>query len=434
MKKKFLSLFSLTMCALVATSCGGGANYGDWESVEKTYLEEINIGTNKKVSDAKLAKFTKENPLRVALVTDSGTLNDHSFNESAWKGVNEFAVNNGGGKVDPKTNKVSTGIIHTQYYQPSKDAYDTEGRFAAMKEAATNFKANVIVLPGFLFQGAIKMAIEDQASFKDVHLLALDCVKEDDAYQPYEYTDNVTSVIYREEQSGFLAGYAAVKEGFRKLGFVGGMAVPAVVRYGSGYVQGAAYAAEELKLTEPVSMQYYYAGQFGPTAEATSFANRWYSNGDADVIFACGGAVYQSVLEASKTNNDAKWIGVDVNQAADTSLKGSSVLTSAMKNLQDAVEVLLTTYCENDQKWGSDLAKNVVTVGCKSDSCKLPTPEADGEGCWNFENFTVPEYEEFYKKVKSEQVKVNSFSDNEVLKANNFGVNPAYCTVNYIGQ
>ncbi len=432
MKKKILSLFSLTMCALIATSCGGSSNYGDWESVEKEYLAETNIGTDKTVSEDKLAKYTETNPLKVALVTDSGTLNDHSFNESAWKGVNEFATSNGGGKLDSKKNIVSSGKIHTMYYQPAKDAYTTTGRFAAMKEAA-KWGADVIVLPGFLFQGAIKLAIEDQA-FNDVHLLALDCAQEDDDYKPYEYTENVTSVIYREEQSGFLAGYAAVKDGFRKLGFVGGMAVPAVIRYGSGYVQGAAYAAQELNLEEPVSVQYYYAGKFEPTQEATSFADSWYKTKTAEVIFACGGGVYGSVLEASKANNNAKWIGVDVNQAADTSVNGSAVLTSAMKNLQDAVGVLLTTYVENDQKWGDTLAKKVVTVGCQSDSCKLPTPEVDGEGCWNFSKFTVEEYEKLYADVKSGKISVNSFSDNEVLKANNFGVNPAYCTVNYIGQ
>ena len=431
MKKKIINLFSLTMCALLATSCGETVvDYGDWESVQKEYLEEINIGTDKEVAEDKLANFTETNPLKIALVTDSGTLDDHSFNESAWKGVNEFAVKNGKGKIDNKI--VKTGKIHTMYYQPAKDAYTTEGRFAAMKEAATKFKADVIVLPGYLFQGAIKLAINDHA-FDNVHLLALDCVKQDDENTPYEYNERVTSVIYREEQSGFLAGYAAVKEGFKKLGFVGGMAVPAVVRYGSGYVQGAAYAAQELNLSEPVSVQYYYAGEFGPTAEATSFANTWYQKGNADVIFACGGAVYQSVLEASKTNGNKKWIGVDVNQYADSSVNGSAVLTSAMKNLQDAVEVLLTTYCENDQKWSTDLAENVVTVGCKSDSCKLPTPEVDGEGCWNFSNFTVEEYETFYEKVKNGTVQVNSFSDNETLKENNFGVNPQYCTVNYIG-
>ena len=431
MKKKIINLFSLTMCALLATSCGETVvDYGDWESVQKEYLEEINIGTDKEVAEDKLANFTETNPLKIALVTDSGTLDDHSFNESAWKGVNEFAVKNGKGKIDNKI--VKTGKIHTMYYQPAEDAYDTNGRFAAMKEAATKFKADVIVLPGYLFQGAIKLAINDHA-FDNVHLLALDCVKQDDENTPYEYNERVTSVIYREEQSGFLAGYAAVKEGFKKLGFVGGMAVPAVVRYGSGYVQGAAYAAQELNLSEPVSVQYYYAGKFGPTTEATTFADTWYQNGSADVIFACGGAVYQSVLEASKINGNKKWIGVDVNQYADSSVNGSAVLTSAMKNLQDAVEVLLTTYCENDQKWSTDLAENVVTVGCKSDSCKLPTPEADGEGCWNFSNFTVEEYETFYEKVKNGTVQVNSFSDNETLKENNFGVNPQYCTVNYIG-
>ena len=136
----------------------------------------------------------------------------------------------------------------------------------------------------------IKEAIAD-ADFKNVHILALDCVKEDDNYQPYEYTENVTSVIYREEQSGFLAGYGAVKDGYTKLGFVGGMAVPAVVRYGAGYVQGAAKAAEELKVSSPVAINYYYAGEFNATAEATSNAKAWYDNG-TEVIFACGISIF----------------------------------------------------------------------------------------------------------------------------------------------
>lgn len=434
MKKNRLGMMVFSMLSVVAfaTSCGGTA------SGEVTFeeLPETDIGTNTTVTDTALSGYSESNPLRIALVTDSGTLNDHSFNESAWNGVNEFAVNNGDGKVG-ENNRVSTGSIQTMYYQPADDAYDTAGRLAAMREAATKFKANIIVLPGYLFQGAIKEAIEDEETFGDVQLLALDCVKEDDNYEPYEYTDNVTSVIYREEQSGFLAGYAAVMDGYRKLGFVGGMAVPAVVRYGSGYVQGAAYAAEQLKLESPVSVQYYYAGQFAATPEATQYATSWYANDTVDIIFACGGAVYQSVVQASIANDNAPWIGVDVNQHADTSLSAETreaLKTSAMKNLTFATQVLLTTCVNEGLSWGDTLAGNVVTVGASNEMVKLPTPDKDDDpDCWGFEKFTVEEYNSFYEDVKSGKVKVNSFSDNEILSANNFGVDTAYCTVNYIG-
>ncbi len=435
--KIFATIGALAAVATIATSCGGtNVDYGDWEGVEFTELKETNIGTNATPDADKLANYTEENPLKIALVTDSGTLNDHSFNESAWLGVNTFATTNGGGTIDASSNTVKTGTIHTMYYQPANDAYDTQGRLAAMREAVTNFGANVIVLPGYLFQGAIKEAINDSA-FDDVYLLALDCVKEDDNYQPYEYNERVTSVIYREEQCGFLAGYAAVMDGYEKLGFVGGMAVPAVIRYGSGYVQGAAAAAKEKGLENPVSVQYYYAGQFAATPEATEYANTWYANDMAEIIFACGGAVYQSVVEASIQNNNAPWIGVDVNQHADTSLSEGTrgaLKTSAMKNLTFATQVLLAGWVNEGEKWNDTLAGEVVTVGAESEMVKLPTPEADNdEGCWGFTNYTVEEYNELYKLVQNGSIKVNSNSDNETLSANNFGVDPTYCTVNYIG-
>ena len=427
---KILRLSALALVGILSACASTTTTDIDWD-VEKTYLTETTIGTKKTVEANKLSAYTEANPLRIALVTDSGTLDDHSFNESSWKGVNEFAVNNGGGTIVNK--QVSTGKIQTRYYQPSGE-FTTATRLAAMRSAVTEFGAKVLVLPGFLFQGAIKEAIDDNA-FKDVHILALDCVKEDDAYKPYEYTNNVTSVIYREEQAGFLAGYGAVKDGYKKLGFIGGMAVPAVVRYGAGYVQGAAKAAEELKVSSPVAINYYYAGEFNATAEATSNAKAWYDNG-TEVIFACGGAVFNSVTQAASGKAEKKWIGVDVNQHADTGLGDArnQLLTSAMKNLQDSVEVMLTSYVDNNNAWKDDYAGKVLTVGATSEMCKLPTPEADNdEGCWGFKNWTVDEYNELYAKLKDGTVKVNSYSDNTTLSEKNFGVNPEFCTVNYIG-
>ena len=226
-------------------------------------------------------------------------------------------------------------------------------------------------------------------------------------------------------------------DGYTRLGFVGGVAVPAVIRYGSGYVQGAAEAAKELGLESPVSVQYYYAGAFEGTTEATTYASTWYQTGAAEVIFSCGGSVYTSVLEASKNNNYAPWIGVDVNQHADTSITPTeardAIITSAMKNLTFATKVLLTDWVNRDGNWSDALKGNVVTVGAKSEMVKLPTPKEDGdEGCWGFKKFTIEEYNKLYEEIKNETVKVNSNQDNDSLSANNFGVDPQYCVVNYI--
>ena len=428
----FTALLSLTGCNPASDT----SNSTGWKDVEFVNTTEINIGTKSAPTAADFDElgYTEKNPLKVALVTDSGTLNDHSFNESSWKGVNEWAVNVGGGTLTESG--VKDGKVHTQYYQPADKHYDTTGRLDAMKEAK-NWGANIIVLPGYLFQPAIKRAI-DSKEFDDVNFLALDCTKTDDDnnYAPYEYTDKITSITYKEEQSGFLAGYGAAYEGYKTFGFVGGMAVPAVIKYGSGYVQGIAKAFEEMKVSEPAKIQYYYAGAFASTPAATSNATAWYSNGSAEVIFACGGAVYQSVVEASKSNNNKPWIGVDVNQHADTGLGTetlNALVTSAMKNLKLSVEVALTNYVDNDKAWGKTFAGNVVNVGAESGMCKLPTPEEDDDPtCWNFKKFTKEEYKNALAKIADGTYKVNGFSDDSVLKANNFGVNPDYAVVNYI--
>lgn len=449
MKKNRLGVMALSLLSIFATACGSTESgriihtgpldftaVGDWTSVESVQLEETDIGTNTEINKGLLDKYSDTNPLKIGLVTDSGTLNDHSFNQSAWLGVNTFASENGGGTITEKG--VEDGKIQTMYMQPTTGNYTAQGRLAAMRSVA-EWGANVIVLPGYLFQGAIALALQDPL-FDDVYFLALDCAETDDDGKAIEFSDRITSVIYREEQCGYLAGYAAVKDGFERLGFVGGVAVPAVIRYGSGFVQGAAEAAKELDLDNPVYVQYYYAGAFEGTTAATTYAKTWYQKGYADVIFSCGGSVYTSVFAASKECGYRPWIGVDVNQHADTESfktqkEQDTIITSAMKNLTFATQVLLTDWINEGEKWNTTLAGNVVTVGAESKMIKLPTPEEDDDpGCWGFEKFTVEEYNDLYSKVQSGEIKVNSLSDNAVLVANNFGVDPQYCVVNYVSD
>ncbi|MDD6241472.1 MAG: BMP family ABC transporter substrate-binding protein [Eubacteriales bacterium] len=433
MKNSLRKLSLVAMSALLAlVGCkGGDGSSSSAEKMEVFELPETNIGTKTTPTADKLSSFTEAAPLKLGLVTDSGTLNDHSFNESAWDGINEFATENGGGTINTSSNSVETGKIQTHYVQPASGQYTTAGRKAAI-DSVISWGAKVVVLPGYLFESVLARIAEDEAKdanskYKDVCFLALDCTKSDDDnnYAQFEYTKNMTSVIYREEQSGFLAGYAAVKEGYRKLGFLGGMAVPAVIRYGSGYCQGADVAAKELNLGEgAIEINHYYAGQFAATDTATSYCTNWYNSG-TEVIFGCGGAVYNSILSALATNQSKKWIGVDVNQHADTTLKDyerNNCITSAMKNLKATTKILLSTYVDNDQAWSKDLAGNVVTVGAQSDNCVLPTPETTGDkDCWGFKKFTIAEYNTLLGKLKNGSVKVNSFSKDDVLAANNYG-------------
>ena len=355
-----------------------------------------------------------DDALKIALVTDSGTLNDHNFNQTSWEAVNDWAVANGGGTV--KNNIVSNGSIHTMYYQPTSSSaeFPTAERVAAV-EAAVEWGAKFVVLPGYLFQPVVKQV---QERYKDVCFLALDCVNQDSDNDYTEYTlgANVSMTQYQEEQAGFLAGYGAVKDGLTKLGFIGGMAVPAVQRYGYGYVQGAEKAATELGLADgSVKMDYYYAGAFASTTEATEFATSWYNNG-TETIFACGGAVYNSVTTglSQATNKDGKsWIGVDTNQHADTSIQPAGtrekLLTSAMKGLGTSIKEALTSWKDNENKFDAKHSAKIQTLGINQDAVALPTEATTGDkGCWGFKKWTEADYAKLVADMKAGTVTVSN--------------------------
>ena len=289
---------------------------------------------------------------KVAMITDYGDITDQSFNQTTYEACKAFAEKN---------------KIEFKYYKPAGD--NTADR-VAMIESAVEEGFNVIVMPGYAFGGAI---VEAAPQHKDVKFIALDVAKGDlleagvaKAGEKYDYTpdnwelskyvdmSNVYCAIYQEELCGYMAGYAAVKLGYKNLGFLGGMAVPAVVRYGYGFVQGVDAAAAELKLTD-VKVNYIYGGQFFGDADITAVMDTWY-NGGTEVVFACGGGIYTSAVDAAKKVNGAKVIGVDVDQAGviakyaagegadQATIDGFKALTvtSAMKGLYPATFDTLT--------------------------------------------------------------------------------------------
>ncbi len=315
----------------------------------------------------------------LALVTDVGTINDKSFNQGSWEGLEKYAKEAG------KTYK---------YYQPLEKTTDA---YLATIDLAVRGGAKLIVTPGFLFEPAVYIA---QDTYPDVKFVLVDGFPQDGTYTDFKINDNVYSVFYAEEQSGFLAGYAAVKEGYTKLGFMGGMAVPAVVRFGYGFVQGAEYAAEELGLGEgSVSVKYNYTGGFSATPEVQARAASWYQSG-TEVIFACGGAVGNSVMAAAESSN-GKVIGVDVDQSSES----PTVITSAMKMLGVSVYDATKLYYEGKFPGGvsATLAADVDGIGLPQDFSK-------------FSKFTQADYDKIYNALKSNSISLQKDTDgtNEV--------------------
>ena len=356
--------------------------------------------------EAKPSDNAAESEYRVAMITDYGEITDQSFNQTTYEACKAFCEENS---------------IDFTYYKPAGD--NTPDRIA-MVEKAVDEGYNVIVMPGFAFAGTIS-GTQDQ--YPDVKFIALD-VSEYDIISSFYKTDangnvtdelldpnnephiasNVYSAVYQEELCGYMAGYAAVKLGYTKLGFLGGMAVPAVQRYGYGFVQGCDAAAAELNTT--VDVKYAYGNQFFGDADITAAMDTWYGSG-TEVVFACGGGIYTSAVDAAKKVEGAKVIGVDVDQAgviADYSETEGMTVTSAMKGLAPTVKTMLTETILNNN-WDKYAGK-VETLGLVSGD----DPEANyvqipmESTQWADGKFTQDDYKALVKAMFDGTVKVSS--------------------------
>ena len=297
--------------------------------------------------------------MKVFMITDKGDINDKSFNQGTWEGVQAWAAAND---------------AESQYLKPADATTDD---YVASIEQAVKAGANVIVTPGFLFEEPIYIV---QEQYPDVSFVLIDGNPHNADYSDFKTADNTVGILFAEEQVGYLAGYAAVKDGSTKLGFLGGQAVPAVVRYGYGFVQGANDAAAELNVS--IDMKYHYTGGFAATPEAQAMAAGWYNSG-TQVIFACGGSVGNSAMAAAEANN-GKVIGVDVDQSGES----ATVISSAMKGLKESVAQMLDAY-----KAGSFPGGQNLVLGAKEDSLGLPMSTS------KWDKFSQADYDALFAKL-----------------------------------
>lgn len=351
---------------------------------------------NKNAADA------SEEKMKVAMVTDSGDITDQSFNQMTYEACKAWGKEND---------------IEFNYYKPQSDS--DEARTASVDQAVAD-GANVIVLSGYVFAPTV---IDESDLYPEVKFLALDvsagdiCEKgigEGYDYNPDHYNvtdyyneDNVYCCTYQEELSGFMAGYAAVMLGYRHLGFLGGMSVPAVNRYGYGYVQGADAAAKELGITDEVQVEYVCGGQFYGDADITAYMDTWYGSKGVEVVFACGGGIYTSAAEAA-VKTGGKVIGVDSDQSATIDdYKEGLTVTSAMKGLQVTIDNVLDAILDNE--WDKYVGK-IENLGMESpDSAEnyvqLPEETTQWDG-----TFTKEDYQKLVQRMYNGEYEVSSDS------------------------
>jgi basic membrane protein A len=320
---------------------------------------------------------SKSTTFQIALITDKGNIDDKSFNQGAWEGVVAFC----------DANKIKD----YQYIKP-EEASDA-GYLAAIDNAVAA-GAKVVVTPGYLFEVPV---YEAQTKYPDVKFILLDGAPHTADYATYKTESNVASIMYAEQEAGYLAGYAAVKDGYTKLGFMGGMAVPAVRAYGYGYLKGIEDAATELGLADgSVAVTYHYTGDFAETDTNKATAKTMYQEG-TEVIFACGGSVGKSVMSAA-SESSAKVIGVDVDQRYDS----DTVITSAMKGLGASVQAVLDSIYNSDS-W-STYAGTTTTFNATNNGIGLPTiviGDTKANAFDRFKSFDKAAYDTVYQSLVS---------------------------------
>lgn len=424
MKKKILAVLLAGMMVFSMAACGsesGGnadnsnnaSDEGNADSNESDDSESKDDGTK---TDAE-GETAPTSDMNIAMITDSGDITDQSFNQTTYETSKAWAEKNN---------------VPFTYYKPDSDS--DEARNASVDQAVAG-GANVLMMPGYMFAASVVAKAE---MYPDVKFIALDVgagdllekgVGEGYDYNPdnydvkeYYHADNVYCCTYQEELSGYMAGYAAVKLGYKHLGFLGGMSVPAVTRFGYGYLQGADAAAKELGIEGEVEAEYVCGGQFYGDADITAAMDTWYGTKGVEVVFACGGGIFTSAVEAA-AKTDGKVIGVDSDQSPiiDQTKEGLTV-TSAMKGLATTVETVLTEIQAGN--W-NNFAGKIENLGMVSENpeenfVQLPISTTQwGEG------FTEDDYRALVKAMYNGEIEVSNdisaLPDNLSIKVNDYG-------------
>ena len=383
--KKILALLLVLCMAVSLVACGGSKEAAPAETQAAAAAPEAAPAVTS-ADDIPDEMTSADGKYQVAFITDVGQLKDKSFNQGTYDGVKLYANANG------KSYK---------YYQPANGNEATDDdRIDAMKLACDN-GAEIVVAAGFMQGTALTAAA---TAYPDVHFVFIDGWALG--------LENVAAIAFAEHQSGYLAGYATVMEGYTKLGFMGGGGGtnPACQRFGYGFLQGAEAAAAEMGVKVEMNYSWAYGAAFSASPELQAMATGWYANG-TEVIFACGGSMFQSVAAAASAE-DGKVVGVDVDQ----SFESPAVITSAMKGLADAGQWAIAKHF--DGNW-ADISDKTTSLGAADNAVGLPT------ATWSLTGWTVADYEAMFAKVVSGELVISD----ELVTAPE---STAHVNVNYV--
>ena len=273
-------------------------------------------GNNESASDDKIT---------VAMITDVAGVNDQSFNQSAWEGLQKAEKELG---------------IEVKYLESKQDS-----DYATNIETLVDEDVDLILGVGMKLADAIK---EGSELYPDQNFVLVD--EEIDA-------SNVKNILFKAEESAYLAGLIAGKTTkTNNVGFIGGMELPVIDTFKYGYMAGVKAANPDAKV------QAQYANSFTDQAKGKAIANQMYTNG-ADIVFTCGGDVGTGAIEAAKENGKYA-IGVDRDQS---DLAPQNVLTSAIKRVDAGVFETVKSYVNGTFEGGT-----TTTYGLEENAVGVP--------------------------------------------------------------
>ena len=386
MKRQIRNLFFIVTFILLASGCGtqtvpeeeeDNNTHSSGQLVEDKDSEQAAGQEGMKDPSDHDSRATD---VKIALITDISSVMDNVFNQAALQGIQTYA---------------DGADISYSCYSTRADAQEN---YKETLLSAVQDHAGLIVCAGSHFEQAVG---ELQNDYNDIYFLLLDGVPRDSSGNAVAIAPNVHCITYREEEAGYLVGYMSVLEGYKKFGFIGGEELPSVQRYGYGYLQGIDDAAGFLETADDIRVEYWYADTFLPDEQIEETSKEWYQAG-TEIIFACGGSLYQSVLSSAEVC-DGMLIGVDVDQS-DISKR---FLTSAMKGIDSSIIIALDDFFASGKKWPPELAGNAVSYGAREKCINLPVQS----NAWRFQTATMDEYLQILARLKSGDIQISVDTD-----------------------
>ncbi|MHC1749966.1 MAG: BMP family ABC transporter substrate-binding protein [Cellulosilyticaceae bacterium] len=361
MKKKFLTL---SLCTLLAMGTLAGCSNGSKTEAPSS------------TGSAAAAKLD----LKIGMVTDSGTIDDKSFNQGTWEGIKRAET-----ELGVETNYLKpTGTTEADYLKEIGNLYDADYKF--------------IVTPGFKFETAIFKA---QDKYPDAKFVLLDGNPHNGDMKPV-IKENSVAIFFAEHEAGFLAGVAtALEQKQGDVGFIGGMEIPPVQRFNWGFQQGIQYANKNLGTTIGLKAEnIVYQGSFDNVPAGQQIAAQMYDKGVKSIFCAAGGVGVGAINEAKEraSKGEQVWfVGVDVDQYSDGLYSGdkSVVLTSAVKKIDNATLDMIKADIDGSFPGGKSLI-----FDAKNDGIGLPEKNP------NLSADTITKVNEIFEKLKTGEITV----------------------------